>query len=93
MEKNKKGCGIKFSFFGALYPHAVCLDGYLYDMDSWDGEGYSIGGDVPCPICNTRKFIELFGENDVFENKENVLKYIEKVKRKYIEQYEKDFNS
>lgn len=93
MGKNKKGCGIELPFFGALYPDAVCLDGYLYDMDSWDGEGYFIGGDIPCPICNTKEFIELFLENGEFENKEDVLKYIEKIKRKYIERYEKDFNS
>lgn len=91
MEKNKKRCGVELPLFGALYPHAVCLDGYLYDMDSWDGEGYSIGGDVPCPICNTREFIELFGKTMCLE--ENVLKYIEKIKRKYIEDYEKDFDS
>ena len=36
---------------------------------------------------------ELVLENGEFENREDVLKYIEKIKRKYIEQYEKDFNS
>ena len=92
MERNKKGCGVEIPMFGATYPDAVCLDGYLYDMDSWDGKSYFIGGDIPCPICNTEEFIELFLENGEFENEEEALKYIENIKRKYIERYEKDFN-
>lgn len=52
-----KGCSIEFPHFGASYPDARCIDGYLYDMDSGepteDGIIYSYGRDDPCPVCNT----------------------------------------
>ena len=54
-----KGCGIEFPHFGASYPDARCIDGYLWDMDSGeadeDGVSYSYGGNgYPCPVCNTK---------------------------------------
>lgn len=45
-------------FFGARYPDAICIDGYLWDMDSYEDGGLTQGGDIPCPFCNTEKFIE-----------------------------------
>lgn len=45
-------------FFGARYPDAICIDGYLWDMDSYEDGGLTKGGDIPCPFCNTEKFIE-----------------------------------
>lgn len=51
------GCGEEFPWFGAHYPDARCIDGYLWDLDSYeDGSLYS-GGDYPCPYCNARKFL------------------------------------
>ena len=48
-----KGCRNEFPYFGASYPDARCINGYLWDLDSeMDGELTS-GGEVPCPFCNT----------------------------------------
>lgn len=46
--------------FGGGYLDSMCIDGYLWDADSCDepGGGLSIGGDLPCPQCNTVKFLE-----------------------------------
>lgn len=46
--------------FGANYPDAMCDDGYLWDLDSCDEPGGALmsGGDIPCPNCNTREYIE-----------------------------------
>ena len=59
MEEKIKQCP-EFPFFGASYPDAICCDGYLWDLDSYDSEvgGLTIGGDVPCPFCKTEEFIE-----------------------------------
>lgn len=85
MEKTKnKGCGIEFPFFGASYPDAVCIEGYLWDMDSWDGNSYFIGGDVPCPVCNTEEWLELVLENESFNSREEALEYVEKLKKNYL---------
>lgn len=55
--KEKKQCP-EFPFLGARYPDATCIDGYLWDLDSGDKPGLlSVGGDTPCPFCNTEKFI------------------------------------
>lgn len=54
-----KGCDYQGPHFGAFYPDAGCIDGYLWDLDSCDEPGgplYS-GGDVPCPCCNTWEYI------------------------------------
>lgn len=53
-------CGYEGSHFGARYPDAVCIDGYLWDLDSCEepGGALSNGGDVPCPCCNTREYID-----------------------------------
>lgn len=52
----KKQCP-EFSFFGANYPDATCIDGYLWDLDSCDEPGgplYS-GGEAACPFCNAEE--------------------------------------
>lgn len=53
--------------FGASYPDSVCIDGYLWDADSYDDECYTNGGAWPCPRCNTETFLadlrEESGEN------------------------------
>jgi hypothetical protein len=53
-------CGYEGSHFGAYYPDATCIDGYLWDMDSCDepGGGLHRGGDIGCPSCNTKQFLE-----------------------------------
>lgn len=50
--------------FGATYVDSVCIEGYLWDADSGevceDGWGcyYTVGGEIPCPQCNTSKYNE-----------------------------------
>jgi hypothetical protein len=53
-------CNYRGRHFGATYPDACCIDGYLWDEDSCDepGGGLSHGGDIPCPQCNTEKHKE-----------------------------------
>ncbi|MDR2917832.1 MAG: hypothetical protein LBV72_00495 [Tannerella sp.] len=54
-----KGRCPEFQAFGARYPDARCIAGYLWDMDSDDGNGnFTIVGDVPCPFCNTNEWLE-----------------------------------
>lgn len=49
-----------FPFFGAHYPDATCIDGFLWDLDSCDEPGGALytGGDYPCPYCNARDFLD-----------------------------------
>jgi hypothetical protein len=54
-------CGYEAPHFGAPYPDARCIDGYLWDLDSGDGQYLTIGGDVPCPACNTIEYIRCSG--------------------------------
>ena len=46
------------SYFGATYQDSQCIDGYLWDLDSGDGEYLSSGGDIPCPFCNPLAHVE-----------------------------------
>ena len=80
-----KGCGIEFPYFGANYPDARCIDGYLWDMDSVDESlgGFTIGGDDPCPVCNTKEWLEQVMENEEFETEEDALAYVDQLKKKY----------
>jgi hypothetical protein len=45
--------------FGASYPDSVCITGYLWDADSCDEPGgpLFLGGEIPCPKCNTIAFL------------------------------------
>lgn len=83
-----KGCGIEFPAFGANYPDARCIDGYLWDMDSGeadeDGINYYYGGFDPCPVCNTEEWLEIVMENEEFETKEDALAYVEQLKKNYL---------
>ena len=54
--QKKSGC-IEFPHFGAGYPDACCIDGYLWDLDSEEDEGFTQGGNDPCPVCNTRSYL------------------------------------
>lgn len=48
------GCDYRGTHFGAVYPDAQCVQGYLWDEDSCDEPGGPLlsGGDIPCPKCN-----------------------------------------
>lgn len=76
-------CNIEFPHFGASYPDAHCIDGYLYDMDSYEDGCYTIGGDDPCPFCNTEEWLELVLENQEFDTKEDALQWVEKMRKRY----------
>lgn len=52
------GCSEEFQWFGAHYPDAQCVDGYLWDLDSYEDGYLTSGGDYPCPYCNAREFME-----------------------------------
>lgn len=79
---NKQQCP-EFPYFGARYPDAICIDGFLWDLDSDDGEGsLTHGGDVPCPFCNTEAAIEYHDDGEV-GTKERVTSEIQKLKEKY----------
>jgi len=56
-------CGYQGHHFGARYPDALCIDGYLWDLDSGDfNEGFSTGGEIPCPCCKTADHLEYIAE-------------------------------
>ena len=54
------GCGYEGGHYGAYYPDACCIDGYLWDLDSCDEPGGPLhsGGDTPCPRCNTAEYVD-----------------------------------
>lgn len=60
-QKPALGCNYEAPTFGAHYPDGTCIDGYMWDLDSCDEPGgeLCIGGDDPCPWCNTVEFLEL----------------------------------
>jgi hypothetical protein len=76
----------EFPHFGARYPDACCIDGYLWDLDSYeDGMLYN-GGDDPCPFCNTDAYLEWVGvdeTDDEAPSKEQVLNHIQKLREIY----------
>lgn len=55
------GCGYEAAHW-AHYPDARCIDGYLWDLDSYDDGWLTSGGDVPCPCCNTLEYIDYSGK-------------------------------
>lgn len=88
---NLKECP-EFPFFGATYPDATCIEGYLWDLDKGDENGIlQQENEHPCPFCNTEKFIEENISDDEFEviedskriTREDLIKYIEVLRQKY----------
>jgi hypothetical protein len=73
----------EFPYFGAKYPDARCIEGYLHDLDNCDEEGnlYTMTESHPCPFCNTDEFIEIQKRNEV--PKKDVIKWIKTMKEKY----------
>ena len=51
------GCCEEFPFFGAHYPDARCIDGYLWDLDSYEDGFLTSGGEYACPYCNATVFL------------------------------------
>lgn len=67
MEAIKKQCG-EFPHFGASYPDATCINGYLWDLDSEDNGSLTSGGDHPCPFCNTDKHTQIMRDDEIPES-------------------------
>lgn len=63
-QQKKKGC-IEFPHFGASYPDACCIDGYLWDLDSVDGDMLFHGGSDPCPVCNANFYVQNMLDDNV----------------------------
>lgn len=82
MEKLKEQCP-EYPFFGATYPDARCIDGLLYDLDSYEDGGLTIGGEVPCPFCNTESHIEYFIDDEAGITRDFILEEIEKLRKQY----------
>lgn len=57
-------CGYQGRHFGASYTDAGCVDGRLWDLDSCDEPGgpLCIGGNIPCPRCNTKAYVQYHEE-------------------------------
>lgn len=83
VESNKKEQCPEIPFFGANYPDARCIDGSLYDLDSYEDNGFTIGGEVPCPFCNTEAHIEYFIDTEAGITRDFILEEIEKLRQKY----------
>lgn len=78
-----KGCNNEFPYFGASYPDACCIDGYLWDMDSHEeGLGFTSGGDDPCPFCNEEEWLENVVES-IFDTKEEALAWRDAVAKRW----------
>lgn len=76
-------CNIEFPHFGASYPDAHCINGYLWDMDSYENGCYTIGGDDPCPFCNTEAWLKTVLDNEEFASREEALAWVEKMREKW----------
>lgn len=69
-------CDYQGHHFGANYPDACCIEGYLWDLDSGGmdeaGNTYlDIGGYSPCPQCNQKAYVKsMAGDlaNDGYES-------------------------
>lgn len=82
--KTENGCPT-FPFFGAHYPDAVCIDGYLWDLDKCNGDGSLYGGgEEPCPFCNFEYFLENNLDEENGNTRESLIEYVEKLREKYV---------
>lgn len=53
-----KVCSYQGHEFGAHYLDSVCISGYLWDADSGDADCLTIGGEIPCPECNHKEWLQ-----------------------------------
>jgi len=70
--------------FGAPYIDAICIDGYLWDLDSCEeagGDLYS-GGDIGCPCCNTKEYLAYYDKDRHSGNSRQRRKAIRKLVKK-----------
>jgi hypothetical protein len=68
-----QSCDYTGNDFGATYPDSICINGYLWDMDSGyntdDGWVYTSGGELRCPQCNNgiSRDVLLYWSNRVWD--------------------------
>ena len=57
--KKKYNCQFQTVWFGANYEDGICIDGYMWDLDSNEGESHYLtsGGDDECPVCRGRGWV------------------------------------
>jgi len=80
----ENGCPT-FPHFGASYPDACCIDGYLWDLDKCNDDGSLYGGgDDPCPFCNFESFVD----HNVDEEEGITRELLTEYRRKMLEKYE-----
>lgn len=60
-------CDFHEPYFGANYPDACCIEGFLWDLDSCDAPGGDLhsGGDVPCPQCQHATWLEYAAKEEL----------------------------
>lgn len=80
-QEETTSCGHEFPHFGASYPDAGCIDGRLWDLDSYDDGFLTQGGDDPCPWCNTEEYIEQLRDNE--EEEEHIKKHLQFLSETY----------
>ena len=79
----ENGCPT-FPHFGAAYPDACCIDGYLWDLDKCNDDGTLYGGgEDPCPFCNFDSFVEDNVDPDDGITKESLTAFVDKLRERY----------
>lgn len=84
LKKTKVAQCPEFPYFGASYPDARCINGYLQDMDDCDDEGniyLTKEEQYPCPFCNTEEFMQNCKDNE--EDLDKVRQRMEDIKKRY----------
>jgi hypothetical protein len=56
-------CGYTCRMFGAPYPDAECIEGYMWDLDSYEDGLLTSGGEIPCPSCKTDQWLSMIAED------------------------------
>jgi hypothetical protein len=73
----------EFPHFGARYPDARCIDGYLWDLDSDNDGMFTRGGDDPCPFCNTEQYIEFLLDEHNGVTRSQIEQHIQQLRNRY----------
>ena len=58
-------CGYTGYDFGAGYEDSICIDGFLWDADSYEDGLLTSGGEIPCPSCSTDAWLAFMIENEL----------------------------
>ena len=77
-----KGCRNEFPYFGASYPDAHCINGYLWDLDYVEDGQFTFGGDEPYPFCNTEEWLDRV-VGTLFESKADALEWRDKIANRW----------